>query len=188
MEQGQNSTSPRPFPESGAGCGSVDARWYCAQTLQQQEHRALTELSKQKYRTWLPQIATGPLDKTAIRVMFPGYLFVQFDITADRWRPICSTYGVRRLFGPTPERPTPVRAGVIEALMARGRAGDGVYDDRIAAPSLVGLSGTLTAGPFSGFEGVCRMSTDQRVAVMITMFGREVKVEAARAEFKVQAA
>ena len=89
---------------------------------------------------------------------------------------------------PVPKLLTLVHAGVIEALMARGRAGDGVYDDRIAAPSLVGLSGTLTAGPFSGFEGVCRMSTDQRVAVMITMFGREVKVEAARAEFKVQAA
>jgi transcriptional antiterminator RfaH len=168
--------------------GGSHVRWYAAQAHQQQESRAAYQISRQGFRAWLPQIATGPLDATVIRVMFPGYLFVQFDITRDQWRPIAHTLGVRRLFGSTPEKPTPVREGIVEALMARGRASDGVYDARVPPPSLVGQHVRVTAGPFVGFEGICGMSDSERVQVMLTMFGRETAIGAKRGDVEIVSA
>lgn len=174
------SSTPMRLPVS---CGSVNGRvprWFCAQTHHHQEHRAFYELIKQGYHAWLPKIATGPLDATVVRVMFPSYLFVEFDPNRDRWRPICSTYGISRLFGAGPERPLPVRVGVIEALKAREQPGTGVYDERIAPPSLEGQTLRLKAGPFEGFEGLCAKSDSARVTVMLSMFGRATEVQAGR--------
>ena len=168
-------------------CGSRvrSPRWYCINSQPQRESQAFHELMRQGYHVWLPQIATGPLEATRLVVMFPGYLFVKFDSKADRWRAIASTYGVKRLFGTSPETPTPIKIGVIEALKSRCQPGTSTYDDRIDPPSLEGKTIRMEQGVFSGFEGICSRSASDRITVMLTMFGQQREVQVTRDQVTV---
>lgn len=165
-----------------AGCGSNSGpRWYCIQARQHLAAAAERRLRDQGFTVFLPRFATGPLSAEVVKLLFPGYMFARFDVTKDQWRRIWGTYGVSRVMGANPEHPQAVPVGVVEALIAKCRP-DGVIDDRVALPSLVGMTLRVTGGAFAGFEGVCQMSTDDRVRLLLTMLGRDVPVEALRAE------
>ena len=171
-----------PFSRGELGCGSHSGpRWYCIQSRQHLAQAATRRLSDQGFTVYLPRIATGPLAAEVVKLLFPGYLFARFDTSTDQWRCIWGTFGVSRVMGANPERPQPVPHGVVEELISRGRA-DGVIDERISPPSLEGRTLRIRSGAFAGFEGVCQMSTDQRVRLLLSMLGRDVAVEALRAE------
>jgi transcriptional antiterminator RfaH len=108
------------------GCGSRHGpRWHVAQTHQQAERQALSELTRQGYTGYLPLClvrvrdrALRTLSHTVERPLFSGYLFIRFDANADTWRPICSTRGIRRLFMTGSQIPIPVADAAVEALRA----------------------------------------------------------------------
>lgn len=158
-------------------------RWYCLQAYPRMEAQVMGRLAAQGLQTHWPRMVDydrrgGP----ATVSMFPGYLFARFDIGIDRWQCIPSTIGVRRLFSSAPERPTPVPAGLVESLISRGRAGDGVIDTKAPAFPLEGAAVRMVAGPFESFEGICTWSSGHRVRVLLDILGRNVPVEADRAD------
>jgi transcription antitermination factor NusG len=166
---------------------------------------ALLQLGKQGFKAHLPlfvakreqvaahsefpstfaRLVNGKLveDRDVIRPLFPSYLFVRFDLSRDRWRAIPSTIGVQSLFMAAGHRPIPVPAGVVEALIERGRPGDGVIDDTYQGPSMAPLSPEervkITSGPFAGLHGICSWSTSKRVGLLLEAMGAEVQVDRA---------
>lgn len=150
-------------------------RWYCGVALPREEHRAVLNVSRQGFRTHLPQfVRRAPRKAPAVRLMFPRYFFVQFDADDQGWRKIWHTYGVQRVIcGLSPERPTPMPDAAVEELMARGRAGDGVIDEEAAEfpVSMVGKHARVVGGPFVGWDGVCQWSDERRVGVLLDMLG-----------------
>jgi transcriptional antiterminator RfaH len=65
-------------------------KWYLIKTKPRQENVAITNLKNQNYHIYCPCAKIN----NKIKVLFPGYLFISLDETAENWAPIRSTKGV----------------------------------------------------------------------------------------------
>jgi len=105
--------------------------------------------------------------------LFPGYVFVRLDLSAGDWGRTRYLPGVRALvqFG---AEPAPVDEGIVDAIRRRIDA----YE-----PNVVRLNPgdrvRVLNGSFADLEGLfCEaLTSDQRVAVLIDMMRRQVRVE-----------
>lgn len=113
---------------------------------------------------------------STIAPLFPGYLFVAFDTDDDGWFQISSTKGVRCLLGRDGLHPTPLPTGAVIELQARYAAGEFVR--RPQGPNInAGDRFTVTAGPFLGFSGVCKVSGQERIEVLLSTLWGAIKTE-----------
>jgi transcriptional antiterminator RfaH len=168
--RGGPATTPESWP---------DTDWYLVQTHPHAEAKAALNLRRQGFQCYLPRYArkrrhAGRTDFVAAP-LFPRYLFVGIDLSAQRWRSILSTVGVSRLvcFGDTPAKvPGPVVDGLIAMHDPRGcvqlptrpqlRPGDEVC---------------IANGPFASHLGLVEgMSDERRVAILLDLLGRKVRV------------
>ncbi|MBR0938022.1 transcription termination/antitermination protein NusG [Bradyrhizobium jicamae] len=155
------------------------ACWYVVQTRVNAEAKASANLCRQGFSVYLPRYlkrrSHARKVETVARPLFPRYLFVAIDLAAQRWRVIQSTVGVSQLVC-WKDRPASVADGVIEALRAREDE-DGFI--KLARSSLFvpGDKVRIVAGAFIDslalVEGV---SDQQRVAVLLDLLGRKVRV------------
>ena len=108
-------------------------RWYVVHSRANAERRALQNLEKQGYVTWLPLCRKTRRHarriETVLRPLFPRYLFVQLDIEAEPWRAVLSTFGVHSVVSDG-DTPLPMDEAVVEGLLAR--AGDVPYIRQLA--------------------------------------------------------
>jgi transcriptional antiterminator RfaH len=139
---------------------------------------ALRELGNQGFGTFVPLVTEVRARQAAQVPAFPGYVFIRFDLARDRWRAIAGTYGMRRLFGATPERPTPVREREMAALLAEGW-GKPMDDAGLARVFDVGAEVQVVdpASPWHGQVGICQLSEGQRITLLMSLFGRSVRVQ-----------
>lgn len=132
--------------------------------------------------TWLATRETYTDHRRQTRIveasLFPGYLFVQFDITVDRWKAITQLRGVKRILGADPTHPTALRPGAVDRLKAQFDAGE--FTPRPEAKITAGELLAFTAGPFAGRIGVCSLSKGERIEILLNEFGREVPVKTGR--------
>jgi transcriptional antiterminator RfaH len=109
------------------------------------------------------------------RPLFPRYLFVGLDLARERWRAIHSTFGVNRLVL-AGEEPLPVPDGVVDDIRAR-EDGDGLVVLGLPAGLGPGSRVRLVDGIFADAKGVLeRVADDRRVAILLELLGREVRV------------
>lgn len=157
-----------------------DARWYCAWIRPQDEGRALKELTRQDFGVYLP-LHVDPRTRR-IGPLFPGYLFVRFDVQRDAWGVIRSTRGVGGLICSVAGRPFPLPEAVIEDFIARTSA-RGVVDDPgpgplpdYVTPIPSGTRVLLASGAMIGLAGICTWSDSKRVTLLMEILGRGVRV------------
>lgn len=153
------------------------ARWYLAQLKPNCQRIALRNLDRQGFRTFLPlhDLTTrqGGNFVTRSRPLFPGYLFVAFDMDAGGWSAINNTYGITRLvsFG---ARPAPVPDELMTSLLRRCDADGKLLAEVTVRP---GDAVRVTSGAFTDFVGrVERIDPDQRVWVLLDLMGRTTRV------------
>jgi transcriptional antiterminator RfaH len=158
---------------------SVDQCWYVVHTQPHHEVRAEINLCRQGFATYLPRYQRtrrhARRTETVVRPLFPRYLFVAIDLTRDRWRAIHSTFGVSHLVQAGDE-PLSVPPGVVDEIRAR-EDGNGLV--KLGLPPSVGPGSTvrLIDGIFQDAKGVLeRVADDRRVAVLLQLLGREVRV------------
>lgn len=155
-------------------------RWYCVSIRPGMRFIAIDALVRQGYPTLMPMIERELRDGgRTLSQMFPGYLFVRFDRDGERWRPIASTIGVMRLFGSSPERPTPIPFGIVEN-MARIAGPDGQVIIQLPDIFRMGQRLRLTNGPFADLIGVCRLSDGDRIRLLVEAMGHAIEVDVAR--------
>ena len=153
-------------------------RWFAIRTHAHGEQRALLNLERQSFESWLPlyhrtRRHAGKVERV-LRPLFPRYLFVALDLEAERWRAILSTYGVAGTVGLS-DGPVPVPDAVIEAL--RARAGDDGHFVVDAAKLKAGDPVRIESGPMRDLEGVFEAtSDDERVIILLNLMGRGVRV------------
>jgi transcription antitermination factor NusG len=166
-------------------CGSHSGRsWYCLQTERRREAEVRDRLEDQGFGAFLPLIIAmravrpGVMQAAAVAA-FPGYLFVSFDVQADRWRSIVYTRGVRGLFSTAPERPIRVARNVIDTLIAAGYDRPIVEDPR---PALIeaGVRLRLIDGPFADQQGICLFDDGKRVRMLMDLLGGEREIAVPR--------
>ena len=156
--------------------------WYVVNTRTKQEERARDNLIRQGYRVWLPML--GVVRRHARRIelvrtpLFPGYLFVELEHSAQPWRPINGTFGVRRLLCQH-DKPASVPSQFMGALRESCDA-----DGLVAIPQTALTSGQLVrviTGPLMDCIGtIVRSSPNGRVALLLSFLGGQVEANAAR--------
>lgn len=154
-------------------------RWYVIHTLPKSEEKALQHLQQQGYKAFLPRFHKTRRHARKLEVviapLFPRYMFVQLDLEADRWLPINSTRGVSYLVRQN-NCPIAVPEGVIDALMVRADVQEIVP---LSSLELFKEGSTLEIleGAFAGHTATFeKMSDSDRVQLLLSVLGREVKI------------
>src|SRR5262249_55494140 len=144
--------------------------WYVVQTHVHAENKAAAHLVRQGYSIYLPRYLKRRRHARRVEVvaapLFPRYLFVAIDRTAQGWRSILSTVGVTQLVRHGDE-PTAVPAGIVDAL--RGREDEGGWIKLDPRPSFApGAKIRVVEGVFSDCLGLFEGMADRdRVAILL---------------------
>lgn len=151
--------------------------WFLAQLKPNCASIADKNLKRQGFRTFLPlEEETHQRNGkfvTTMQPLFPGYIFVAFDVARGLWRSVNSTYGITRLvsFG---KEPTAVPLDLVSQLMLRCDASGKLMPPCIFRPR---DEVTLTKGPFTNFVAeVEKIAPDRRVWVLVEIMGGKTRV------------
>jgi len=109
----------------------------------------------------------------AKRPLFPGYIFIRFDISKGLWRSVNSTYGISQLVS-FDRFPAVVPNDVIAQLML-------LCDETAKSLPIEDLTSgdqvVLTKGPFSNFLAEVEfIPPNERVWVLMEIMGSQVRV------------
>lgn len=159
-------------------------RWYVVQTHPNAEAKALAHLKRQGFRAYLPRYRKSRRHARKVEIvkapLFPGYMFVELDVTTEQWRPIRSTVGVTRLIC-NGDTPVPVPAGIVEDIVAR-ETEDGLLDVTDPSPWKPGDTVQVIDGPMTGQVGWFQKLADKdRIMVLLELLGRQVAMPVKRA-------
>lgn len=165
-------------------------RWYVAYTRTGMERLAQGHLERQGFSVYLPRRLkqrrhARRVDTIAVP-LFPRYIFVAFDTSADRWQAVNGTHGVSNLVG-AGEHPSAVPGGVIEAIREREDA-EGLVNigdpDRFAPGEAV----EITQGALADQVGIFKCANDnQRVTLLLDLLGRETEIQLPAAAIRAYA-
>jgi len=163
-------------------CPDSSANWVVVNTHPHREALALSNLERQEFTTYLPQIRkriqVARRPREVLRPLFPGYIFVAVDPSPTQWRPLLSTYGVRRVLR-CGDQLSLLDARFIGAL--RTRELDGAIE-RPPSPYQLGQSICIKEGPFEGLVAkIIGLEDKDRVAVLLELLSKP-----ARATFDVR--
>ena len=160
--------------------------WFLAQLKPNCATIAEKNLKRQGFQTFLPlEEETRERNGrffTALRPVFPGYIFVAFDVAHGLWRTVNSTHGITRLvsFG---KEPAAVPTDLISQLLQRCDAQGKLLPPKLLEP---GDHVTLTSGPFAKFAAVVeRIEPDRRVWVLMEMMGGQTRVAVAADQLRM---
>jgi transcriptional antiterminator RfaH len=155
-------------------------QWFVVYTHPREEHIAEENLARQGYVTYLPRykkrVSHARKVQEVMASLFPRYLFVAFDPAETGWRTIRSTRGVVDLVRHGND-PTPVSTRLIEDMREReDDAGCVVLGRQVEL--VKGQRITLKGDAFKGHDLIFETMKDaDRVVALLTMLGREFKVE-----------
>jgi transcriptional antiterminator RfaH len=155
-----------------------DRQWYVVQTQPHAETRAASHLSRQGFDVYLPRYRKRRRHarriETVAAPLFPRYLFVAIAMASQRWRSIHSTVGVSRLVC-NGDVPAVIARDVVEDLKRREQGGFVLLETRprFALGEKVRVLNGVFANHLALFDG---MADSERVAVLLDMLGRKVRV------------
>jgi transcription elongation factor/antiterminator RfaH len=168
----------RAWSEFVHGGIEPEPRWYAVQCLSHRESMASAHLQNQNLRVFLPRRQKTRRHARKIDVVlapfFPGYLFVQLDLTRDQWRSVNGTYGVGHLVMQG-DAPAPAPRGVVEALRDTCDENSVL---RLPSDELKpGQSVRILTGAFADFVGeIDRLDDAGRVRVLLDIMGGGIPV------------
>ncbi|MEA1964500.1 MAG: transcription termination/antitermination protein NusG, partial [Candidatus Aerophobetes bacterium] len=164
-------------------------KWYALHTYVGQEDKVVVDLRqrieffgmKDKVsRMLIPKEKIAEVKDGKKRVyrrkFFPGYVLIEVELTDEARYMISSTPGVSGFVGPK-RQPVPLDEKEVSNIEHRV----GLLEEK-PKPGIVfevGESVRITQGPFSNFQGeiVEINSQQQRLKVLVSIFGRETPVE-----------
>ena len=156
--------------------------WYLVQSKPRNEARALENLVRQGYETYLPLMEVERLQRGKLlrkmEPLFPRYLFLHLEEGNDNWGPIRSTLGV---------------AGMVRFGQSYAAVPDTVIDHIRARTQEVkktlfeaGDSVQVVSGPLLGLEGVFEIADgEQRSFVLLEFMQKQQRVSISTADLRV---
>jgi transcriptional antiterminator RfaH len=148
--------------------------WAVAITKPANENRAIVNLDRQGYITYLPKYMSRIGSITKIKILFPRYLFVQID---QQWHSINSTFGVSRVILGRDNRPAIVSDRIISDLKMREDS-KGLISLPQPSKFRPGEKVRVVNGPMSGYDAIYDgMRPNDRVRILIELLGQQAIVE-----------
>lgn len=174
------------------------ARWYCVRTDYGLERTADIEIRMAGITLFAPTVyvparparrdgrSVRPARPCHVELLFPRYLFAQFR-RADDWQIIRDLPGVDYILGTRPDTPAPIPDDAIDIIRKVCEINDCRYPTGVdlqnldaPAPLAVGSMAQFTSGSMVDCRGICEWSDAERVKLLMTILGREVRVVARR--------
>ena len=157
--------------------------WYLVQSKPRNELRALENLVRQGYETYLPLMEVERLQRGKLlkkmEPLFPRYLFLHLEEGNDNWGPIRSTMGVAGLvrFG---QAYAVVSNEVMEAVRERTQ-------DIKKTLFAEGDPIRVVSGPLLGLEGVFEIADgEQRSFVLLEFMQKQQRVSVSTADLRAE--
>lgn len=168
----------------GAGTPVTIARgaWYLVRLKPGGLARAEANLARQDILSFCPQRLRTERRRgrliTAVRPLFPGYLFIAPPVTGANWRSVNATYGVANVVCLEPGRPARVPADLVAALLAS--------DASEEPPAFTPGDGVrVVLGPFADLLArVEAVPEKDRIVVLLDMMGRTVRARLSPADLE----
>jgi len=153
-------------------------RWYVVRTESRREKRAALEIEAMGVTVFLPLhyefVKDGKWYKPEARgPLFPRYIFIMARQRSP-WGKIRDARGVERVICKTDGTPVPVPYRQMRFIRTRHKRGE---KKRIEPKFKQGQRVRVTNGPFESFEGTFDGSAQNRVKVLLSIFGRETEVQ-----------
>jgi transcription antitermination factor NusG len=120
-----------------------------------------------------------------ISPVFPGYLFVQFDIADRAWGALLQPgIGIVGMLSTPDGVPLPLPLGFLDVFM-QGASPEGIFPwwwpgeppAEVRASNRIGRDHRIVSGPWTNFVGKCTAANRNRVALLMELFGRQTVVE-----------
>ena len=155
--------------------------WYLVQSKPRNEARALENLLRQGYETYLPLMEVERLQRGKLlrkmEPLFPRYLFLHLEEGNDNWGPIRSTLGI---------------AGMVRFGLAYATVSDSVIEVNRERTQEVkktlfetGDSVQVVSGPLVGLEGVFEIADgEQRSFVLLEFMQKQQRVSVSTADLR----
>jgi len=151
--------------------------WFLLQFKPNAHKLAERNLHRQGFETFLPLQEITDRKKAAfinnLKPLFPGYMFVTFNIHDAPWRKINNTMGVSKLVSFN-SYPKPVPVDLVSGLMLRCDA-----SGKLLPPEQLnkGDEVQFLNGPFANFvTTVEEIDAQQRVWVLMKLMGRPTRI------------
>lgn len=156
--------------------GSSSSAWLVVNTHPHRERLALENLERQHFATYCPQVRKrlrarhGP--REVLRPLFPSYVFVRVSPDKTHWRPVLSTYGVRRVVRFGDDIPY-LDTRFVDALRAREIDGAVV---KPPVPFVAGQDIRIAGGPFDGIVAkILEIRENDRLVILMDLLGQSVR-------------
>lgn len=148
--------------------------WAVAVSKPGNENRAVLNLDRQGYISYLPKYVSRIGKTVKIRILFPRYIFVQI---TGQWHSINSTFGVSRVILGHDGKPAVVPDKIIADLQMREDS-KGLISLPQPPKYGYGEKVRVVKGALEGYTGLFDgMRPNERVRVLIEMLGQVVPAE-----------
>ncbi len=189
---GENTSSARESANKPTGAESSTGRmrWYVVHAysgMEKSVQRALTErIERAAMQDKFGQILVPSEEVVEVknghktvteRRLFPGYVFVEMEMTDDTWHLVKNTNKVTGFIGGKSNKPTPIGPDEVAKIMQQVQ--EGVEKPRPKVLYEVGEVIRIKEGPFTDFNGnVEEVNYEKsKVRVTVTIFGRATPVD-----------
>jgi transcriptional antiterminator RfaH len=156
----------------------MSKEWYILQYKPNSHNQATKNLNRQGFKTFLPFHSTTSRKASRFiatsQPLFPGYMFIRFDITEPKWHKINNTYGVSRLitFNAVLK---PIPTTFVNDLMKQyDLSSKLLHMEKLKKGDQV----KVLKGPFANFIATVETyESDQRIWILMDLMGRKSKVQ-----------
>ena len=176
----------------------MDKEWYVVNTYSGHENKVKEKLEMRAstmgmedyiFRVVVPEQTEVEVKdgqkKEKVKKMFPGYILVEMIMTDEAWFIVRNTPGVTGFIGSSGKgaKPTPLLPSEIDKILA----GMGMSRVNIESEMAIGDKVSIIDGPFKGMMGKVDSIDleNNRLNVLIDLFGQETSVEVAISEIEV---
>lgn len=160
--------------------------WYVAQLKPNGFERALTNLRRQNFETFMPMrrktVRHARQLKDVLRPVFPGYIFIRFGAARSDWRKINSTLGVSKLVSFEAAKPAPVPDELMAGLKSRC---DALHVLQPLDDLKQGERVKLVSGAFAEFIGeIETLLASDCVRILFDYMGQRARLDVSRADIE----
>ena len=152
-------------------------KWYLLQHKPNKQNIALENLKRQGFETFYPLLEntkrTNSRFKNSFSPLFPGYIFVFFNIEDSSWIKIKYTIGVSRIVGFN-SVPSKVPVDIILALQQKYNRSHKLLS---AKNIKTGVNTKILKGPLSGFVGkIEEYDANSRIKILLEFMGNQKRI------------
>lgn len=149
--------------------------WYVVYSKPHKEEQVQLHLGLKGIESFFPRLRMPGRNgkKNSVTALFPNYLFVRMDLSAQAHHVVWSP-GVKRIVSCS-DTPVALEEGVVQFLKDRADASGVIQAQSRLTP---GQQVEITGGPFNGFTGIIENPPNAkgRVRILLKLLSRQITV------------